>query len=123
MHWTLMILGTLLLAACTAAPRPGPEDTPAAAGASVTVTPTEGAPGSPVTLRASGVPPRTRLAIGAGPPRSEYQIFATATSDRDGNLVTTVQVPLWAERGRPLIFAVSVPDTPWDVLSRPFAVQ
>ncbi len=105
----------LWLAGCGAAP--------SVVEPSVTLEPTRAPPGASVTLRAQGLPPDTRFGIGAGPPASEYEIFAYATSDGAGELTTTFTLPSWATSGRRLIFAVTRPETSFDVLSAPFVVD
>lgn len=64
---------------------------------SVTIEPTTGAPGTTVTLRATGFPPNTQVELGLGRWRSEYDVVQTATTDANGNLTTTVQIPSFAE--------------------------
>ncbi|HVS02630.1 MAG TPA: DUF5818 domain-containing protein [Thermoanaerobaculia bacterium] len=85
-----------------------PSPPSARGGPTVVVSPQQAPPGTPVSITATGFPAGQEVGIGAGPPRSEYGLFARGTTDARGGLRTTVTVPQWAEPGDTLIFAVTV---------------
>jgi LysM repeat protein len=75
-------------------------------GADVVVSPDTGRPGETVTIRAVGLKGDTEVRIGAGPPRSEYEILERARTTRDGRLEATIQVPEWSADPGAIVFVV-----------------
>lgn len=91
----------------------------------VSFSPQQGPTGSQVQITASGFPADTAVEIGFGPPQSEYEVTSQARTDAQGRLTTTVEVPSWAEDGRPYVFVVAErgnqPNLP-KAVSDPFTV-
>lgn len=82
---------------------------PALAAASVSVAPDTATPPADLTLTAQGFPPHTRVEVGAGPPRSEYDVIAEATTDGHGGLHHVVHLTASADEGW-LVFVVATDD-------------
>lgn len=91
------------------------------AGADVSVSPDAGQAGDEIVLRASGLRGDTDVRIGAGPPESEYEIFADARTSRDGELEETIVVPQWAANQETLVFVVETDRV--RLVSEPFDVM
>ena len=70
----------------------------------------KGAPGTPVTLSAIGLPPAQRVTIAGGIPEGDYEILDSARTTADGTLQVTVEVPQWADPQRDFIFVVALPE-------------
>ncbi len=90
--------------------------------ARMSIEPRSGAPGTPVTISAIGLPANTELAIGGGPPRSAYEVLARARSSGDGTLQATVQLPAWAGEMRRFVFVVASENGNLTLRSSPFTV-
>jgi len=58
----------------------------------VSIRPESGAPGTTVTVYASGFPPGSQVQLGIGPPESEYNVVANREIGASGQLNTTVQI-------------------------------
>lgn len=102
---------------------PSPPDQPTSPGAaSVTVSSSTVAPGSTITVRARGFTPDARVDIGIGRPSSEYSVVTEATTDGQGRLEITVEVPDWTNRGQPYVAVVTEPDHDPREVSDPFVV-
>ena len=76
------------------------------AAASLAVSPQSGAPGSTVTVSATGLPKASPVRIGAGPPGSAYDILQDTRTSPSGTLDVHVQVPEWLSPGSPVVFVV-----------------
>ena len=85
---------------------PGVEASGPETGADVVVSPTSGRPGQEVTIRASGLRGETEVAIGAGPPRSEFEILERTTTTAGGTLDATVTIPASAANQDSIVFVV-----------------
>lgn len=83
-------------------------DLPSAAAISVSAG--YAAPGERLSIRASGFPPDAPVEIGAGPPRSEFEIVARARSDSRGGMQHALELPGWASKHRELVFVAQTPD-------------
>lgn len=122
----LALLGTLACGGGVEIPAPGdpapPEQPTPPGAASVTVPTSTAAPGSDITVRASGFTPSTRVQIGIGRPASEYSVVTEASTDSEGRLEITVEVPSWAERGDSYVVVVTEPDHDPRESSDPFVV-
>lgn len=70
------------------------------------VTPSLGAPGSPVTLRARGLVPGEIVILGVGPDHSEWSELSRAEVGPDGRLSAILLVPGGFAPGQALIFAL-----------------
>lgn len=84
---------------------PGMEE----AEARVSLSVRQGAPGSPVTLSAIGLPPNQQVEIAGGPPDGDYEIIEQARTSADGTLQTTVLLPEGADPQRDFIFVIASP--------------
>lgn len=122
----LALLGTLACGGGVEEPAPGEPTPPGQPAppepASVTVPTSTAAPGSSMTVRASGFPANSRVEIGIGQPRSEYSVLTEASTDAQGRLEATIQVPDWANRGQPYAVVVTDPDHEPRETSEPFVV-
>ena len=78
--------------------------------ATLAVSPASGAPGSNVSITATGLPKNTPVAIGAGPPGSAYATVDNAQTSPTGTLVTSVKVPEAEVPNATLVFNVSTGD-------------
>lgn len=95
---------------------PAPEPT------SVTVSTSTAAPGSTISVRASGFTPESRVQIGIGQPSSEYSVVSEARTDAQGRLEITLEVPNWTSRGESYVVVVTEPDHDPREVSDPFVV-
>jgi len=75
-----------------------------------------GAPGTPVTLSAIGLPPNQRVDIAGGAPEGDYRVIESALTSAEGTLQVTVRLPLWADPQRDFIFVIASSDI--DVAAR-----
>jgi LysM repeat protein len=91
--------------------------------ARVTVSPEVGMTGTAVTVSATGLPRNAPVVIGAGPPRQAYDVLDRARTRADGTLQATVQVPEWADAGKPLVFVIAGADGDWTTRSPLFQVS
>lgn len=73
-------------------------------------------------LSARGLPADHRVNVGVGLWRSEYSVVQEARTDREGRLVTPVQMPDWADPGDRLVFVVETPDHDLKVMTDPIIV-
>ena len=89
---------------------------------SVLISPTFGAPGTAVTLRAGGLAANAPVEIGAGETASEYDIIAQGQADAQGEISRTVRIPELADAGETWVIAVTPVGSPADYVSNPFAV-
>ncbi|WP_230530898.1 LysM peptidoglycan-binding domain-containing protein [Microvirga roseola] len=90
--------------------------------AQVSVTPEEGATGTPVTVSAVGLPKNVPVRIGLGAPRSAYEIVADARTSADGTLQVNVEIPDWAGEEDRVVFVVEGRERNWNVRSEPFRI-
>ena len=67
----------------------------------------KGAPGSPVTLSAIGLPRNQRVEIAGGVPGSAIRILESARTSAEGTLQVTVLLPEWADYQRDFIFVIA----------------
>ncbi len=74
--------------------------------ATVSVTPSEGPPGTEVGLRAQGLRPEDYVTLGVGRTASEWQRIREVQVAADGEVSAEVAVPDWAEPGALLTFVV-----------------
>lgn len=88
----------------------------------LTISPTEGPPGTTVNLQSSGYTANLPVEIGFGQVASEYDIIGQATTDGSGTLNRQVQVPTFAEAGGEYLFVVVPADTGAEVISNVFTV-
>jgi hypothetical protein len=100
----------------------GQPDEPGAPDANVTVTPQEGPANSVVRLQATGFSPNTPVEIGFGGVESEYDIIAQATTNANGELDRTVQVPSFAQPGNQYVFVVTPQDSTQTTISNVFTI-
>ena len=59
----------------------------------ITIAPQSGAPGSTVTVAATGLPADKPVRIGAGPPGAAFEVIRTAQSSANGTVSADVAVP------------------------------
>ncbi|HEV7251739.1 MAG TPA: LysM domain-containing protein [Mesorhizobium sp.] len=102
---------------------PGIEAPTPERGAALTITPEAGRPGDMVTIQASGLQGDADAVIGAGPPRSEFNVLKNARTSASGRLELSVQVPDLASGQDALVFIVEtdrvrLTSKPFDVLSK-----
>lgn len=90
--------------------------------ATASISPASGPPGTVVTVSASGLPADTPVVIGAGAPRSAYEVLDRARTSGDGTLLATVHAPAWAGGAGQLVFVVASPERGLKVRSGPFEV-
>ena len=90
--------------------------------AQVSLSVRKGAPGTPVTPSAIGLPPDQRVEIAGGSPASDYQIIEAARTSAKGTLQVTVQLPAWADPQRGFIFVIAIPHNNLAVRSATFDV-
>lgn len=81
-----------------------------------------GAPGTPVTLSAIGLPPTQRVEIAGGAPGDEYRVIRSALTSAEGTLQVTEKLPAWADPQRKFIFVIASPDIDVAVRSATFDV-
>lgn len=91
-------------------------------GVDVTLRPTSGPAGTPVTVRATGLPANRTIQIGAGRVASEYDLLAEAQSSAQGTLVHTIEIPTWSEPGEEWVIALTPVGSPADYVSNRFRV-
>lgn len=91
--------------------------------AQVSLSVRRGAPGTPVTLSAIGLPPNQRVEIAGGAPDDEYRIIETARTSAKGTLQVTVELPTWADSQRDFIFVIASPKIDVAVRSAAFDVE
>lgn len=120
----LTTIATFALAACQQYTPPVDAPPPAEPGdgAHVEVDATTVAPGGPLPILAEGFPPDTPVQIGVGQPDSEYSVIAQATTDADGRVETTIDVPGWAMAGTPYVVVVAQDGADPRAVSEPFVV-
>jgi hypothetical protein len=112
---TTRALATALCAALVVACAPEetpPADDPAPAPPgepTVVISPTTGAPGSEVTVEATGFPPDTEMEIGFGPPDAWYDEIDRVRTGADGRAEVRVTVPSVDREGE-YVFVVSEAD-------------
>jgi hypothetical protein len=85
-----------------------PEVTPTAVEPSAAIAPLSGAPGTEIQVTAAGFPPQTEVQVGAGRQGSEFGVTQTEMTDAQGELVTTLTLPDFAEPGDPWVVVVRV---------------
>ncbi|WP_422001998.1 LysM peptidoglycan-binding domain-containing protein [Reyranella sp.] len=81
-----------------------------------------GAPGSPVTLSAIGLPSNRLVDIAGGPPGGDYKLIQQARTSVEGTLQVTVELPDSAAEGRDFIFVIAIPGADLAVRSAKFDV-
>lgn len=91
--------------------------------ARVAITPTAGAPGTAVTVTASGFPPGAHVHVGAGRAQSEYDVLERTEADAEGRVRATVELPGFAEPREEWVFVVTTPDQRVEGRSERFAVR
>lgn len=97
---------------------PGFEETKPYAGPSLEAAPEVAGPGAGVMLTAMGLPGKTEVNLGIGPPGGAIAVVATAiTSDR-GTLEQPVSVPADARPGETIVFAAETADGRVRVISK-----
>ncbi len=89
---------------------------------SVSVTPTEAAPGGSLNVSAQGLPPDAPVAIGAGRPQAAYEVLQSARASSNGTVQVTVQVPDWAADATRLAIVVAAESGAWTIRSQPIQV-
>jgi hypothetical protein len=82
-----------------------PTDEAALIRENLTATPEQGGTEQQVTLSTSGLEPGAEVAILAGIDPERLRALATDQADDQGRLNAEVEIPEWAERGRPFYFA------------------
>lgn len=92
------------------------------AGATISLSPSKAAAGSPVTVSAIGLPGNTPVLVGAGSPGAAYDVLEHARTAWDGTVRATVRVPDWAEPQKRIVFVVAGEERNWSVRSAPFEV-
>jgi ElaB/YqjD/DUF883 family membrane-anchored ribosome-binding protein len=90
--------------------------------AQVSLSVRKGAPGTPVTLSAIGLPANQRVEIAGGAPARDYRIIERARTSAEGTLQATIQLPPWADPQRDFIFVIAIPDMNLAVRSARFDV-
>jgi LysM repeat protein len=78
--------------------------------AQVSLSVRKGAPGTPVTLWAIGLPPNQRVEIAGGAPDGDYTILESTRTSAEGTLQITLQVPERADPQRGFIFVIASPE-------------
>jgi LysM repeat protein len=89
---------------------------------SVSISPESGPPGTAVTVSAVGLPPNATVAIGAGRPRSAFEVLERARTSADGTLQVSVRAPDWASDANRYVFVVTNPERGLTARSAPFQV-
>ena len=77
--------------------------------APINISPMSGAPGTQVTVQASGFEPGTPIDIGFGPWQSEYEVIGTALAEADGTVSAVVSVPEYATAEQEWVFVAAAP--------------
>lgn len=90
--------------------------------AQVSISVRRGAPGTPVTLSAIGLPANQRVDIAGGAPDGDYDVLESARTSSEGTLQVTVQLPEGADPQRDYIFVIASPDLNVAVRSATFDV-
>jgi ElaB/YqjD/DUF883 family membrane-anchored ribosome-binding protein len=90
--------------------------------AQVALSARKGAPGTPVTLSAIGLPSTQRVDIAGGVPGGDYRVVDSALTSAEGTLQVTVQLPTWADPQRDFIFVIASPTIDIAVRSATFDV-
>jgi hypothetical protein len=78
--------------------------------AQVSLSVRKGAPGTPVTVSAIGLPASHRVEIAGGAPETNYEILESARTSAEGTLQVTVELPQWADEERDFIFVIAAPE-------------
>ena len=112
-------VGQVIRVGGVAPPQPEP---PAPQPAEVRLEPASGAPGTIVTLSASGFQSFVELKVSAGSDVSSLQEFERVTSDSGGSASLNVRIPDWAAETGMLVFAVETLNGRVRVLSETFNV-
>lgn len=94
----------------------------ALAQAQVRVEPAEAAPGASVRVTGTRFPPLTVVEIGAGPPRSDYDVIAERRTDANGVIRHTVPLATTAEPGTEIVFVIATEDLALSAASDPVRV-
>lgn len=89
---------------------------------SVSVSPTEAAPGGSLDVSAQGLPPDAPVAIGAGRPQAAYEVLQSARASSNGTVQVTVRVPEWAADATRLAIVVAAESGDWTIRSQPIQV-
>ena len=129
----LLLAGALLAGGCgddaapdpdagSGAPPPAAPTPPPDPARVHSISPTNGPPGTAVTIRAGGLPAATEFEIGFGAANSNFEILGRASSDGAGELSVTLSVPAWAEPGRSYVFVVAPVNQPPRAASDTFRV-
>ncbi len=108
-------LGMLVVAAAIAAPAALAEE-------AVSATPRAVAPGSEVTVTATGFPPMVAVELGAGPPASEYVVIDHGRTDRAGGVRFDVRLDDAAPVGASVVFVVATEDLAISAASEPIDI-
>lgn len=108
-------LGTAVVLAALATPAS------ALATPTVSVAPDTATPPVDLTVTANGFPPHTRVEVGAGPPRSEYEVLAETMTDGRGGLRHVVHLTAATEPGW-LVFVVATEDLRVKASSQPVRI-
>jgi hypothetical protein len=101
---------------------PGFDDARPYPGADLTVIPPTAAPGSPVVLRAVGLPGKANVIAAFGPPRGEQPAIATGVTDERGAIELDATVPAAARPGEPGVFAIETENGRVRLVSDTFTV-
>jgi hypothetical protein len=127
-HGVVAGLTVLALAACHMEEMPVPgepvpgEPGPPPAEAQVTVPVSSAAHGTALPIEATGFPANTHVRIGLGQPASDYDVVTETTTDAQGRVDTTIQVPDWTMEGHPYVVVVAAPGDQPRAVSDPFVV-
>lgn len=101
---------------------PGFDDAKPYAGANLTVSPTQAAPGAAVTLTASGLPGQSGVKLGFGPPGEDYAVLATGVTSDRGTVEQTVAIPDNANPGETVVFTAETDDGRVRLISGPVTI-
>lgn len=103
------------------------DGTPGAGSPAIEIAPLSGPGGTWVDVRARGLPADDSVALGLGPPRSEYEVVRGARTGPTGRVDALMQVPDWADEGERYVFVVATVGDPPDrrsrAVSEPFIID
>ena len=71
----------------------------------MTATPPQGSTQQAITLTASGLEPGAEATILGGVDQAQMREISRVQANGEGNLEAAVEIPEWAERGKPFYFA------------------
>lgn len=95
---------------------------PATLNPRITISPTSGPPGTIVQVSAREFLPNIPVNIGIGRVNSEYDVITSTNTDKNGNLDTTIKIPVFATPQDQWVIVVAAVNQVEKAISRPFDV-